>query len=344
MEKNYQATFFLGGKQFETRTVPVPQPGPGEVLIRNRAAGVCGTDVHIYNGEKGASPVSPPVVLGHEYAGEVCAVGADVDALSPGDHVTVDPNIYCGACRACRNGKKQHCAHMDAIGVGRDGGFAEYSLVPAQQCFLLDPSLPFEAGAMAEPLACCLHGIDLAGIRPGDHVYVIGGGAIGLLMVQLAKLSGAATVTLSEPIAARRAIGLRLGADWALAPEDGVFAPETPAGLRESGADVVIECVGRPSATQRALDAAARGASVLLFSVPSPDTLFPLPLFDVFQKELKLMGSFVNPDTHQRAVELLNAGRIRTAPLITHRFGVAEVEAAVRMQMSAESIKVLVTP
>lgn len=342
MAQTYQASFFLGGGRFETRTVPLPVPGPGEVLLRNRAAGVCGTDVHIYKGEPGASPVRPPVVLGHEYAGEVCAVGPGVDALRPGDHVAIDPNIYCGACRACRTGKKQHCAHMDAIGVGRDGGFAEYSRVPAAQCFLLDPALPFEAGALTEPLACCLHGIDLAGIRPGDHVYIIGGGAIGLLMVQLARLSGAATVTLSEPVAARRERGLQLGADWALAPQEGVYPAAAPKALREGGADVVIECAGRPAATQRAFEAAARGAAVLLFSVPAPDTVFPLRLFDVFQKELKIMGSFVNPDTHQRAVDLLNAGRIQTAPLITHRFPVAQTEDAIRMQMSPEAIKVLV--
>lgn len=344
MDKTYSAAFFLGKHQMEVHAVPLPFPGPGQVLIRNRAAGVCGTDVHIYNGEKGASPVKPPVVLGHEYSGEIVAIGSGVSKLAPSDHVTVDPNIYCGSCYPCRIGKKQHCEHMDAIGVGRDGGFAQYSLVPAEQCFLLSPSLSFEAGAMAEPLACCLHGIDRAQIRPGDHVYVIGGGTIGLLMVQLAKLSGAATVTLSEPVALRREIGLQLGADWALAPEDGIFSDAAPEALRSRGADVVIECVGNSHATQRAFDAAARGATVLLFSVPRPDATFPVPMYDIFHKELTILGSFVNPDTHQRAVELLNSGRIRTDLLITHRYPVEQTENAIRMQMSSESIKVLVTP
>lgn len=344
MFKTYQAAYFLGSRQFKTENVILPDPGPGEVLVRNRAAGICGTDVHIYNGEKGASPVTPPVVLGHEYSGEVIAAGADVQGIHPGDHVTVDPNIYCGTCRSCQTGKKQHCAHMEAIGVSRDGGFAEYSLVPARQCFLLDPALPFETGAMAEPLACCLHGIDLAGIRAGDHVYIIGGGAIGLLMVQLAKLSGAATITLSEPVPSRRKIAQQLGATWTVAPDGEMFSSDAPAALKSHGADVVIECVGHLSATQRAFDVAARGASILLFSVPSPDAVFPLHLYDVFQKELKIRGSFVNPDTHQRAVDLLNAGKIQIAPLITHRFGVKDVEKAIQMQMSAESIKVLIIP
>lgn len=344
MNNEYKAACFLGAGQMEIRNLPLRQPGAGEVLIRNRAAGVCGTDVHIYGGEKGASPVKPPVVLGHEYAGEVIAVGSGVTRIQPGNHVTVDPNIYCGACYPCRIGKKQHCEHMDAIGVGRDGGFAEYSLVPVEQCFLLSHSLSLEAGAMAEPLACCLHGIDRAKIRPGDHVYIIGGGTIGLLMVQLAKLSGAATITLSEPVAMRRSIGLELGANWALAPEDGIFSPEAPADLQNRGADVVIECVGNRHATQRAFDAAGRGATVLLFSVPKPDATFPVPMYDIFHKELTILGSFVNPDTHQRAVELLNSGRIRTDLLITHRFPVEQTEEAIQMQMSSESIKVLVTP
>lgn len=344
MCKTYEAAFFLGKQTIEAKSVPLPVPGPGQVLIHNRAAGVCGTDVHIYNGEKGASPVKPPVVLGHEYSGEIAAVGEGVSAFAVGDHVTVDPNIYCGACYPCRIGKKQHCEHMDAIGVGRDGGFAEYSLVPASQCFLLSPELSFEAGAMAEPLACCLHGIDRAAIRPGDHVYIIGGGTIGLLMVQLAKLSGAATVTVSEPVSLRREIALQLGADWALAPQDGIFADSAPADLKARGADVVIECVGNSHATQRAFDAAARGATVLLFSVPKPDATFPVPMYDIFHKELTILGSFVNPDTHQRAVELLNSGRIHTDLLITHRYPVAQTEDAIKMQMSSESIKVLVTP
>lgn len=340
----YKAAVFLGNSSMETRMYETRQPGAGEVLIRNRAAGVCGTDVHIYMGEKGASPVKPPVVLGHEYSGEIVAVGDGVKGLQPGDHVTVDPNIYCGECYPCRIGKKQHCEHMDAIGVGRDGGFAEYSLVDAKQCILLDPALPLEAGAMAEPLACCLHGIDRAKIRPGDHVYIIGGGTIGLLMVQLAKLSGAATITLSEPVALRREIGLKLGATWALAPQDGVFAPEAPSQVKDRGADVVIECVGNSRAVERAFEAAARGATILLFSVPKPDAVFPVHLYDIFQKELTILGSFVNPDTHQRAVELLNSGRIRTDLLITHRFPVEQCEEAIKMQMSSESIKVLVTP
>ena len=199
-----KGAFFLGNREFEVRDMEKRPLAADEVRIRVMACGVCGTDVHIYHGEAGSAEVTPPVVLGHEYAGIVEEVGADVKGLAPGDHVAVDPNIYCGACTPCRDGKKQFCEHLQALGVTRDGGFAQYSAAPAAQCFKLAPELPFEAGAMAEPLACCLHGIDAAGIRPGSTVCVIGGGAIGLLMVQLARLSGAAKGILSEP--QRRAV------------------------------------------------------------------------------------------------------------------------------------------
>ena len=149
-----KGAFFLGNREFEVRDMEKRPLAADEVRIRVMACGVCGTDVHIYHGEAGSAEVTPPVVLGHEYAGIVEEVGADVKGLVPGDHVAVDPNIYCGACTPCRDGKKQFCEHLQALGVTRDGGFAQYSAAPAAQCFKLAPELPFEAGAMAEPLAC----------------------------------------------------------------------------------------------------------------------------------------------------------------------------------------------
>lgn len=336
--------YFLGNGTFEVRTMTEHPLGDEEVLIENRAAGVCGTDVHIRQGEKGSADVTPPVILGHEYSGIVRAVGSKVTTVRPGDCVTVDPNIYCGKCRPCRNGQKQYCENLFAIGVNRDGGFAECSYVPQSQVFPMNPSIGFEAMAMTEPLACCIHGIEQVRLQSGDTVLVIGGGAIGLLMVQLALLRGASRVILSEPIAHRRNIGVELGACGAIDPNAG----DLPAQLRQmtgrADADVIIECVGNTCATAQAVALAARGARILLFSVPKPDATYALPLMDVFQKELHLMGSFINPNSHQQAVDLLSAGRIRTDILISHRFGLDEVDKAIAMQMSSESIKVLVLP
>lgn len=336
-----KASRFLGNKTFAVADLSTPHAGPGELVLRNQVCGVCGTDVHIYHGEPGSADVNPPVVLGHEYSGEVVEVGEGVTGFAVGDHVTVDPNIYCGHCAYCQNGKKQLCPSMEAIGVTRDGGFAQYSRIPASQAFKLEPTVPWEAAAMAEPLACCLHGIDLAGIQVGDKVCVVGGGAIGLLMVQLAKLSGASQIVLSEPNEKRRQVGLQLGADAALDPTR-PDAQEAFAQVLGGGANVVIECVGNVPAVKSAFQFAGKGATVLLFSVPKVDATFDLPLFDVYKKELTIKGSFVNPDTHARAVALINSGKVDFDPIITHRFTLDQLPEAIAMQMSDASIKVVV--
>ncbi len=339
-----KASVFLGKQDVETQEVEERAVGEYEIRVRNKAAGICGTDIHIFYGEKGSAEVNPPVILGHEYSGEVVEVGSKVTTVKVGDRVTIDPNIYCGHCHYCKIGKKNHCENLTAIGVNLDGGFAEYSVVPEQQAYVLGQDIDFEVGAMAEPLACCLRGIDLAGIKPGDTVCVIGGGTIGQLMVQLARLVGAAITVLSEPIALRREMALQNGADHAFDPTSEDLREAMLRTTGTAGADVVIECAGNINATRQAFEIAKRGASIVLFSVPSPGQTFPLDLFDVFQKELKIQGSFINPDTHQRAVNLINSKRISIKPLITHRYGLDEVEEAIQKQMQSDSIKVVVVP
>ena len=222
--------------------------------------------------------------------------------------------------------------------------FAEYSFVPDSQVFTLDPALSFEEGAMAEPLACCIHGIEQVNIRCGDTVCVVGGGAIGLLMVQLARIRGAGRVILSEPVAIRRNIGMQLGADVAFDPLSKPLSLQLKEYSGREFVDVVIECAGSTAATKQAFEIADRGARILLFSVPKMEARFELPLFDVFIKELKIYGSFVNPDSHLKAVRLLNAGIIKIKPMITHRYPLDQVRDAILKQTDTDSIKVLVLP
>jgi len=343
-----KGAFFLGADQspkFQVWELALPQSlGPHEVLVKNMACGVCGTDVHIYHGHKGSAEVKPPVVLGHEFAGVVEAVGSGVRDLAPGDHVALDPNMYCGLCRPCRMGRKQNCEALYALGVNTNGGFAQYTLCPDTQCFRVDQALPFDVAAMAEPLACAVHGIDLAGIVPGQSVLIIGGGTIGLLMVQLARLKGASCVLLSEPVELRRKLGVELGADGAIDPMGEDLSQRIGELTGQEGTDVVIECVGKPFAVEQALKCAGRGGHIVLFSVPEPEAVATLPLFDVYSKELSITGSIINPDTHQRAVNLLNSGRLNIQPLITHTFDLNHMDEAIHMQMSAESVKVTVHP
>ncbi len=342
-----KGSFFVGADQnpkFEVRKMTFGLLGPHDVLVNNKACGICGTDVHIYHGEKGSADVTPPVVLGHEFAGIVAEIGSEVTSVKVGDHVAMDPNMYCNQCMPCRMGKKQECEHLFALGVNVNGGFAEYAVCPETQCFKVREDISFDEAAMAEPLACVVHGIDQAQIQPGQVVLVIGGGTIGLMMVQMARLCGPSTIILSEPVKMRRKIGIEVGADAAIDP----IHENVPQRIKEicgrDGADVVIECVGKPFAVEQAFSAAGFAATILLFSVPGVDATVPLPLFDVYKKELRIVGSMINPDTHQRAVNLINSGRLELKKLITHVYDLEHMDEAIHMQMSAESIKVVVHP
>lgn len=340
-------SFFLGADhtpKFEMREMEFGKLGAEEVLIKVHACGVCGTDVHIYYGEEGSAPVTPPVVLGHEFSGVVEKVGSRVTTCQVGDHVTLDPNMYCGKCRPCREGKKQGCEHLYALGVNTNGGFAQYCVAPQSQCYRVNPEIDLDVAAMAEPLACAVHGIDQAGIKPGQNVLVVGGGTIGLLMVQLAKLSGAARVLLSEPVAVRQQLGLEVGADAVIDPTKEDINTTIRNVCGTDGVDVVIECVGNPRAVAQAINAAGFGATVLIFSVPSVGAEVALPLTDVYKKELHIVGSLINPDTHQRAVDLINAGRLEIKKLISHVFDIGHLEQAIQCQMGSESVKVIVKP
>lgn len=337
-----KGTYFLGNGKFETKEMPTQELDSEEVLVKVAACGVCGTDVHIYHGEKGSAEVVPPAILGHEISGVVEAVGSKVTKVSVGDHVSVDPNIYCGHCHFCRTGKKQLCENLFAIGVNRDGGFADYCKVPQEQCFLLNDDIPFDEGAMAEPLACCIHGFDRLNMKAGDTVCVIGGGAIGLLMVQLARLSGSSAVILSEPVEARRKTGLALGADHTVDPIHENLVERIHDILGTHGVDCVIECVGNTIATDQAFNIAKRGAKLLLFSVPKTGSIYGLHMDDIYQKELTIIGSMINPDTHQRAVDMINNHRLDLRSLITHHYPHARLEEAILMQMSDKSLKVIV--
>ena len=336
--------YFLGNQCIETRPLVLPEPGEGQVLVKISACGVCGTDVHIYHGGKGSAEVVPPVILGHEFSGHIVKLGSGVTGLEEGQLITVDPNIYCGKCRPCRQGQKQMCHHMRAVGVNMDGGFADYCLVPYAQCVPVPEGTDPELAALAEPLACCLHGIDRVGIRPGENVLVIGGGTIGQIMLQLARLAGAAKVVLSEPVEIRRELAVRLGADAAIDPLHEDLPQRLSELLSRDGADVVIECVGNPRTSAQAIDAAAGCGRVMLFGVPNPDAVLQTKMHPIFQKELTIMGSFVNPDTHSRAVALLSSGQLKLKELITHRFPVSQLEEAIKMQTGTQSIKVLVKP
>lgn len=293
----------------------MPEVGPHDVLIQVEACGVCGTDVHIYEGDKGAAEVTPPTILGHEFSGVIREVGSEVKKYKAGDRVCIDPNCYCGACDPCRNGVAHFCENMMGYGTTVNGGFAEYCAVDERQVYLLGENTTFEQGAMAEPVACCLHGIDMCEIQPGQQVVIIGGGMIGLLMLQLAKLAGAAKVALLEPVENKREVGRKLGADVCIDP----VKEDVKERLAENGMDwvnVVIECVGRPSTIEQAIEIAGNKAVVMMFGLTKPDEEIAVKPFQVFQKELVLKASYINPYTQKRALDLINSGRLDVSSMV----------------------------
>ena len=307
MEK-MKAAVFHGKHDVRIEECDKPLITTGQLLIEIHACGICGTDIHIYEGDEGAAATVPPTILGHEFAGVVTQVGSGVSDYAVGDRVTIDPNVLCNNCYYCRNGVGHFCEKMIGIGTTTNGGFAEYVAVPSTQAYKLADDVSFAEGAMAEPLACCLHGIDLCKIKPGMRVTVIGGGMIGLLMLQLARLSGAAELTLIEPVKEKREMAKKLGADITINP----YETKSPA----ESADVVIECVGLKETMQEAIRIAGKGATVMLFGLTAPDDEIALKPFDLFRKEVTLKSSFINPYTMERAVSLINNRKIDVSIMI----------------------------
>ncbi len=303
----------------------MPKPQANEVLINVKACGICGTDVHIYEGDPGSADVTKPTVLGHEFSGIIIEVGSNVKNLKVGDRVTVDPNWYCGNCTPCRDGVVHYCENMLSYGVTLDGGFSEYCAVNENVVYKLGDNTDYLQGAMVEPLGCCLHGIDMCNIKASDKVVVIGGGMIGLLMMQLAKLEGASKVALLEPVEAKREVALKMGADIAIDP----LTVDVKEELKKAGfknVNVVIECVGRTNTIEQAIDIAGYKGLVMMFGLTGPNDEIKVKPFSVFKKELVITSSFINPCTHQRALDLIDNARIDVSSMIYEVSGLSNLE------------------
>lgn len=338
-----KSAVFYGEHDLRVEEHEMPEVGSKDILIQVKACGVCGTDVHIYEGDKGAAEVTPPTILGHEFSGVIVKVGAEVKDFKVGDRVCIDPNCYCGTCEPCRNGVAHYCERMIGYGTTVDGGFAEYCAVNERQVYKLGDNTSFEQGAMTEPVACCLHGIDMCGIRPGHQVVVIGGGMIGLLMLQLAKLAGAAKVALLEPVESKREVGKKLGADICIDP----IRENAEECLKAAGmtwVNTVIECVGRPSTIEQAIELAGNKAVVMMFGLTKPDEAISVKPFQIFQKELELKASYINPYTQKRALDLIDSGRLDVSSMVCEVCGLEKLEAVLGTPQLRANGKYIISP
>lgn len=311
-----KAAVYHGPGDLRVEEVPVRKLKDNEVKIQVKYCGICGTDIHIFHGDGGCCDVTPPLVPGHEFSGVVAEVGAGVKTVKVGDRVTGDPNDMCGECYFCKNGMQHFCKNNIGIGTTVDGGFAEYVIMREKQAYKVSDELSFIEAAMAEPISCCLHGIDLCNIKAGDTVLVMGGGPIGMIMMQLAKNAGASKVIMSEPVEEKREQALKLGATKTIDPlhED---VEDVLAEYCEN-VNVVIECVGNVHTQADAVRFAGKGATIMYFGLAAPEESFPIRPDDIFKKELHITSSYINPYSFERAIQILESGTVELESLITN--------------------------
>lgn len=315
-----KALVLTGLKQLEVQDYEKPEVKPNEVLIHTAWAGICGTDKALYGGLPGSADAVPPIVLGHENSGVVTAVGSDVKNFKVGDRVSVDPNIYCHKCQYCRSSRPELCEHLDAVGVTRDGGFEEYFTAPEEVVYHIPDNVSLEAAAVIEPISCAEHGVDLLETHPYQKALIIGDGFEGQLIAQILKSRGVHEVTLAGSNDEKLENNKK---HFGFKTINNVKHPEE---VKPDSYDIVVEAVGLPQTQEQAVEAAARGGQVLMFGVGNPDSTFKVNTYKVFQKQLKIQGTFINPYTFEDSIALLQSGAVDPLPLISHVLDFEHVE------------------
>lgn len=337
---NMKAIVFHGVNNLALETVPVPEPAPGQVLVKIAACGICGTDPHILHG---VWPGGFPLIPGHEAAGEVVKLGEEVTSLKVGDRVAVDPNVGCGYCEFCHRGLVHLCKNQKPFGVFSPGGFAEYAVIAATHAYKIPDNMSFEEAAMVEPAACCLRGSQMADIHMGKTVLVHGVGAIGNMNAQFARLCGATTVIVSDPVASRRELALTLGADYALDPITQDVYGEVRR-LLPDGPDVIMDCAGKVAIVEEAVTQVARGGTVVAFGVCPADEYMKVSPAYINDNEITICGSYNNPVTHYPGIQAIAAGRLHVKELISHRFSLDEYQEAFDTFGKEGTLKLLIKP
>lgn len=307
-----KAAVLLGKQQVSVMDFPQPEMDENSVQVAVRYCGLCGTDFHKYEGKGGSRPMKLPVPLGHEASGVVTAVGSKVLDFRVGDRVTVDPNWSCGHCWYCQQGQRHLC--LNSRGVVK--GMAEYICPPQENVYHVPDSLSLKDAALAEPLSCCLHGMDKLSLQLGQTVVVIGMGAIGSIMVQLCRQASAGHIVVIETSEAKREMALQLGATTFINPTtENVSKALHAAGI--VSVERVLECVGFPSTVEMALEVASPGAVVVLFGLGDDSKPVTMNHASFIKKDLDLRASFLNPCTTRRALEILAGGQLNVDAMIS---------------------------
>ncbi len=335
-----KAVVFREGSSWGLEEVPQPEPGPGETLLRVLLTGVCGTDEHLL---QGGFIAKFPLIPGHEMVGEVVRHGPATLGLPAGTRVVVDNTIHCGECGPCREGRPLFCEQFVSLGCNAPGAFAEYVVVRSSKLYDIG-ALPLDVAVLTEPLSCAMHGVDVLQLSPGSRVLIFGAGPTGLLLAQLVKMAGAASVTIAAPTQSKLDIAVRHGANHTVTldrndPSAGVgklreIAPE--------GFDAIIEATGNTSVLETAIQLTKTGGTVLVYGLAGEDDIAGIKPYEIFSRELTIKGSFAQAFCIGRALFTLQSGRINTEGIITQTVGLDGFAIALKNLHDPEHIKTVV--
>ena len=337
-----KAIVYEAPRQFKYKDVPEPEIESDDVLVRIDACGLCGTDLHIHEGEFAPSF---PLIPGHEFTGEIVALGAEVKDLQEKQRVVGNSNESCGKCFYCMRGDFLLCLNLRAYGVTQDGGFAQYLRIKADRIFPIS-NLSYREAVMVEPTSCAIHGMEVLAMKPGSDVLLFGAGPTGQVLAQLLKLNGAGRLVVAAPAGPKLDLIERLAADEVVVI-DRKNPDQHRARLRElspTGFDYIIEATGSASVCEDALQFARRGATLLVYGVyPDKDTVRFNP-FDVFRREITIKGSFAQIDAFPRALAYLESGKIKVKEIVTDEFALEDFGKVLEHAWARKGIKIAVIP
>ncbi|MFW9929039.1 MAG: zinc-dependent alcohol dehydrogenase family protein, partial [Candidatus Thorarchaeota archaeon] len=310
-----KAARFIGPGSIEVREEDIPAPTSDELLIQVKSAGLCGTDLHIFDGSN-TGLVTPGTVLGHEFAGIVAEIGKGVKGFEKGDRVAIEPNLFCGHCYYCRTARKHFCENWSAIGLSRDGGFQEYCAIPASAAYKFSETINFPTAALFEPLSCVLHGLERSKLKAGESVLLQGAGGIGQLFLKILSKMGLNDIIVSDIDSDKLAIAKSNGATHIInvQQEDLIhFVHKITNGY---GVNVMIDAAGLTSTITDSLSLLENTGRVLIFGVPSEKQKAEIVPYQIYKKEIEIIGSYTNPYSNEASIRLLK--RLNLVDIVTH--------------------------
>jgi len=338
-----KAAIWTEPNKMEMRDIPVPEPQPGEVLIKVLGCGICGTDCHIFAGE--VPLAKPPQVLGHEIFGEVVKLGSGVKSAKIGQKISVDPVIGCGVCPYCKNGKTNLCDHPTIIGYARTGGFAQYTTVPETHLYPMSDKMGPKDGILVETLACVINGYDRLGFKAGHTALIMGAGCVGLLWTGLIKHSVCTRIIQTDVVPERLLVARKLGAELII---DAGKAKWTRDVLKSEpeGVDYIIDATGNSKAIQEGLALLKKGGTFMVFGVTPVKERVTISPYEMFDRELAIVGSKMPPLMMGRAAGIIEAGIIDSNALVTTTLPLSQLAQGIHMfhEEKQKHIKIMIDP